>query len=457
VRDHVGWFPLHPRDRHIPWWERRGLRRDSQHITYFNRNYVTVVNHHNFISARPVHRHIVHDSVILREARAARFSSGTLPIPNRSSLRLASETGGRHRQSPSANILNRAAVVRTAPAAPPRTFQEKLPEIQRNQGRPIEPSSMLVASHDHRASAHRPRIRAAAEEIRGRDFAPRNPGATSGPVPQPVTAARGKKLAIHETSVGTERAERAEKLNIPQQPAPQPNQGVAGKPASPTTEQERDRQRQEKQTVERKRQAQQQQELDRKKQDQRNEEQRKAQLQKHQQDQRRQEPSPQERPSREQQRLEELERRQAQQREVERKAELQQSRQEQERREQLRQQQQLQERQTQQQRQQEQERKTQLQQQDRVQREQLRQQQSQQRQAHEQLQREQERNAQIQQRQEQLRAQQFRQQQLQEREAQQVQRQQQQDRRQQLRQQQLQERQLPQLPRQPGQPQRPGL
>ncbi len=23
VRDHVGWFPLHPRDRHIPWWERR--------------------------------------------------------------------------------------------------------------------------------------------------------------------------------------------------------------------------------------------------------------------------------------------------------------------------------------------------------------------------------------------------------------------------------------------------
>lgn len=448
VRDHVGWFPLHPRDRHIPWWERRGLRRDSQHITYFNRNYVTVVNHHNFISARPVHHHIVRDSVVLREARAARFSSGTLPIPNRSSLRLASEAGGPHRQSPSANILNRAAVVRTAPAAPPRTFQEKLPEIQRNQGRPIEPSSMLVTSYDHRAGAHRPRIRAAAEEIRGRDFAPRDPGAASGPVPQPVTAARGKKLATHETF------ERAERLNTPQQPAPsQPNQGVANRIASPTTEQERDRQRQEKQTTERKWQAQQQ-ELDRKKQNQRNEEQRKAQLEKRRQDQRRQEFSPQEQPSREQQRLEELERRQAQQqREVERKAQLQQNRQEQERRQQLRQQQQLQEHQTQQ-RQQEQERKTQLQQQDRVQREQLRQQQSQQRQALEQLQREQERNAQVQ---EQLRAQQFRQRQLQEREAQQVQRQQQQNRGQQLRQQQLQERQLPQLPRQPAQPQRSGL
>ena len=461
VRNHVGWFALHPRDRHIPWWERRDRRRDShQHIAYVNRRYVTVVNHNNFISARPVQRHIVRDSVIVREAKATRFTSESLPIPNRSSLRIVSESEGRRRgHSPSANVLQRAAVVRTVPPAPVRTFQEKLPEIQKNQGRPLEPSSMLTASQDNRARAHHVRIRPAAEEIRGGDFAPRNPAATFGPAPQPVTAARGKKLATHETSLDMGRAERAEKPSTPQQPAQpspsQPNQGVAGKPASPTTEQERDRQRQETHTAERGPKAQQL-ELDGKKPDQRPGEQRKAQLQKHQQDQRRQEPSPQERPSREQQRLEELERRQAQQqREEERKAHLQQNRGEQQQhREQLRQQQ-LQERQTQQQRHQEQERKTQLQhqQQDRARREQLRQQQLHERQAHEQLQREQERNAQSPQRQEQLRAQQFRQQQPQGREARQVQRQQQHDRRQQ----QLQERQLPQLPKPMGQPQRPGL
>ena len=453
VRDHVGWFPLHPRDRHIPWWERRDRRRDSQQVTYVNRTYVTVVNHNNFISARPVHRHIVRDSVIVREAKAARFSAESLPVPNRSSLRIVSEAGGRRGHRPSAKILDRAAVVRTAPPAPARTFQDKLPEIQKNQGRPVAPSSILTASQDNRTTARRVRIRPAAEELRGKDFSPRNPGTDSGPAPQPVTAARGKQLATRENSADTGRAERAEKSNIPQQaaqPSPsQPNQGVAGRPAAPTAEQERDRQRREKQTAER--QAQQQ-ELDRRKQEQQKEELRKAQMQKQGQEQRRLEPSPQS-PSREQQRLEELERQQARQREEQQKAQ-QQSRQEQERREQLRQQQ-LQQRQTQQQqRQQEQERKTQLeqQQQDRVRREQLRQQQLQERQAREQLQRGQEPNAQVQQRQEQPPAQQLRQQQLQEREAQQIQRQQQQDRRQQLRQQQLQERQLPQLPRQPGQP-----
>ena len=142
VRDHVGWFPLHPRDRFIPWWERRDRRSINQNITYVNRTYVTVVNQNTFISARPVTEHIVRDAVVLREASSARMTWEPLPIPSRSSLRVVSETGERRNQRPSANVLARAAVVRTAPPAPPPTFQEKLPEIQKaraNQSRRLPP------------------------------------------------------------------------------------------------------------------------------------------------------------------------------------------------------------------------------------------------------------------------------------------------------------------------------
>src|SRR5919106_5131100 len=61
VRDHVAWFPLHPRDRFIPWWERRERQRIDRNITYVNRTHVTVVNQNTFTSARPIHGHIVRD------------------------------------------------------------------------------------------------------------------------------------------------------------------------------------------------------------------------------------------------------------------------------------------------------------------------------------------------------------------------------------------------------------
>src|SRR4030095_13844558 len=100
VRDHVGWFPLHPRDRYVPWWDRRERDRFDRNITYVNRNYVTIVNQSTFISARPVNRYIVRDSVIVRDVRSARLANVDLPIPNRSSLRVISETGGRRGPRP---------------------------------------------------------------------------------------------------------------------------------------------------------------------------------------------------------------------------------------------------------------------------------------------------------------------------------------------------------------------
>jgi FecR protein len=360
VRDHVGWFPLHPRDRFIPWWERAGRRSVNQNITYVNRTHVTVVNQNTFISARPIHRHMVRDSVIMREASSARMMSESLPVPNRSSLRVVSETGERRNHRPSANILARAAVVRTAPPAPPPTFQEKLPEIQKSQGHPIAPSTALaLALQKDKTKPSRVPIRPAAVDASGGDFAPRTPGAASGPTPRPLTAARGKKLATPENPVDTslpERAERAQKSPAqqpPLQPSPSaPSKGIAGKPELPRPEQERDRQRPEKQTLERERPAQQQlqkqQELERKQQEQQKEAERKAQLQQKQQEQERRQQLRQQQlqdhQAQEQQRQRELERRQpAIQKEAEHKAQLQQRQQEQIRREQLRQQQ-LQER-----------------------------------------------------------------------------------------------------------------
>jgi DNA segregation ATPase FtsK/SpoIIIE-like protein len=438
VRDHVGWFPLHPRDRHIPWWERRD-RRFDRNVTYVNRTYVTVVNHNTFITARPVKKYIVRDSVIIRDARSARFTE-TLPTPNRSSLRIVSENGARRGYRPSDKVINRVAVVQTAVPAAPRAFQDKLPEIQKNQGKAVAPARTLAATGDDRQV----RVRAAAEAGRG-DFAPRHSGATSGPTLQPLAEARGKKLATRtESGPNTaERTNRAEKT--PAQPAqPEPGKG----PAS--------RQRQERQAPERERQAQQQQEIERRKHVQ--QEQHKAQLQKQQQERERQaqeqkqrelerrqaqpkegerqaqphklQPAqerrqePQERQS-VQQRLEEMERRQAQQREEERKTtQLQQNRQEQERREQVKRQQ-VQERQARDQQRQEVERK----------------QQQQQREQH---------NAQAQ-RQEQARAQFLQQQAQEQRKAQQAQRHQEQERRPQPRPQPQREAPVPQAaPRQPG-------
>src|SRR4030095_16929454 len=231
VRDHVGWFPLHPRDRYVPWWDRRERDRFDRNITYVNRNYVTIVNQSTFISARPVNRYIVRDSVIVRDVRSARLANVDLPIPNRSSLRVISEPGGRRGQRPPANVLNRAAVVRTAPPLAPPTFQEKLPQIQKTRGRPIEPSqaSTLISAAD-RARGERVRIRPAAEETSGKEFAARNPSA-NGPAPQRITEARGKKLASREAAAT--------------QPAPaDQNIGATGRPEAQKPDQDRDRERQ---------------------------------------------------------------------------------------------------------------------------------------------------------------------------------------------------------------------
>jgi Family of unknown function (DUF6600)/FecR protein len=231
-RDDVGWFPLAPRDRFIPWWGRQRERRNIENITYVNRNYITVVNQNTFISSRNVSNNIVRDSVIVRETNSVRVMEQPLPIPNRSSLRVRGEREDRKVQRPPETVVSRPAVVRTAPVPPPPTFQEKLPEIQKAKGEPVAPDkAQTMGLANLKASNRRNPIRPAAVESGRGDFAPRTPSA-SAPAAQPLTAPRGKKLATAEDPVVTNAPQRPERS---ERPASKPDQGVKT-PSEPSKE-----------------------------------------------------------------------------------------------------------------------------------------------------------------------------------------------------------------------------
>jgi hypothetical protein len=371
VRDHVGWFPLHPRDRHIPWWQRRERQRFDRNVTYVNRTYVTVVNHNTFILAKPVRQNIVRDSIIVREVSSSRFVSDSLPIPSRSSLRIVSENGGRRGHRPSDKIVNRVAVVRTAVPAAPRAFQDKLPEIEKNQGKAVAPARTITAAQDDRATG-RVRVRPAVEGARG-DFAPRNPGAASGPALQPLTEARGKKLAAGAESAAhnAERTDRAqqtsaqpaqERRQVPQerQSAQQRLEELERRQARQREEERNTQLQQNRQEQARREQLRPQQLQERQAQQQRQQEQERQQRQEQQEQARKAPAQQQQEQARREQQRQEVERRQQQQQREQQERNAQAQRQEQARAQQLRLQQAQEQRRAQQaQRQQEQERRLQ--------------------------------------------------------------------------------------------------
>jgi hypothetical protein len=208
VRDGVGWFPLHPRDRHVPRWWRREV--EPQNVTYINRRYVTVVNQNIFISGRNVNNNILRDAAIVREANSVRVMEHSLPVPTRASLRVRGEREGQRWQRPSDKVLSRPAVVRVAPAPPPPKFQDKLPEIQKRGGEPVSPDRALSLGLKEldRGNRRNP-IRPASVERSREDFTPRNPSARA-PAAQPITATRGKKLATADAPVLTNLPRRSE-------------------------------------------------------------------------------------------------------------------------------------------------------------------------------------------------------------------------------------------------------
>ena len=261
VRGHVGWFPLHPRDRFVPWWARRGER---ENITYVNRTRIVIVNHETFISGRRVTTNIVRDSVIVNEVTSARVMEHQLPIPRRSSLRVTEERESQNFQRPPAKLLSRPAVVRSAPPPPPPTFREKLPEIEKNQGAPIAPDLALAMGLKNIKTTSRMPIRPVAVEASRADFAPRA-SAGSTPPPQPLSAARGKKLATRDEPFLTklpQRPARPDEERQPQEPQrkdqalreqPQREEEQRRELERRQQEQERERQRQERALLEQQR------------------------------------------------------------------------------------------------------------------------------------------------------------------------------------------------------------
>jgi hypothetical protein len=400
VREHIGWFPLHPRDRFVPWWGRRGRVED---VTYVNRTRVVVIDQETFVSGRRVTTRIVRDTTIIREVTTVRVRE-SLPIPRRESIRVVSER--RQVQRPPANILSRAIVVRTAPLPPPPRFEEKLRVVQERKGQPLSPEEIQAMGAKNFKANQGVRIRPAAAG-RG-DFAPRNQS-VSTPAPQPVTPPKGRKLATADAPVVTELPSRQKREQERQERQVQ-------------DQQRKDQPREERQLQKQEKQPQEQQRKDQPPRDdpQRKEQERRQEEQERQKKQQEQERQKQEKFLQEQQRKgpEQEKQQQKQQQEQERQRKDQQLKEQQQRDEQQRKEQERQQQeQERQKKQQEQERQKQLQDQQR--KEQQLQQQKQQR--DEQQRKEQERQKQQDQDRQQRLQEQERQKQLQEQQRQQQQ------------------------------------
>ncbi|HEX9442749.1 MAG TPA: FecR family protein [Candidatus Binatia bacterium] len=211
VREHVGWFPLHPRDRFVPWWGRRGGR--VEEVNFVNRTSIVIVNEQTFVSGRRVTTSIVRDTTIIRESTTVRVVDRRLPIPRRESIRVVSER--RDAPRPPANILSRPVVVRAAPAPPPPRFEQKLSLIQQREGRALTTREEIqLGAKDFKAN-RRVQIRPAAEG-RG-DFVSKTPNA---PAPQPITPVKGRKLATSNDPIVTDlppRQQRQQERQVQQQ------------------------------------------------------------------------------------------------------------------------------------------------------------------------------------------------------------------------------------------------
>jgi hypothetical protein len=205
VGGHVGWFPLHPRDRFVPWWSRRAR---VEEVTYVNRTRVVVIDQETFVSARRVTTRIVRDTTIIREVTTVRVRERILPIPRRESIRVAVELRDRQVQRPPANVLSRPVVVRTAPAPPPPRFDEKLRVIRERKGQPLAPQEIVSLGAKEFKANQRARIRPAAEGRGG--FAPAKES-PSTPPPRSVTPSKGRKLATRDEPVLTDLPRRRER------------------------------------------------------------------------------------------------------------------------------------------------------------------------------------------------------------------------------------------------------
>src|ERR1043166_4643358 len=198
VRGYIGWFPLHPRDRFVPWGGRRD--RVVQNVTFVNRTRVVVVDERTFVSSRRVTTSIVRDTTIIREVATVRTIERRYPVPQRESIRVVSER--RQVERPSAAILSRPVVVRSAPLPPPPRFDEKVKIIRERQGQPLNTREIVDMGAKDFKSNRRVQIKTVTETKT--DFKSRGGQGSQSAQSQPIAPIKGREVATPDKPVKTE-------------------------------------------------------------------------------------------------------------------------------------------------------------------------------------------------------------------------------------------------------------
>ena len=196
----VGWFPLGPRDRLVPWWGARARVQApipvARNVTYANRPYITVVSREAFVSAQPAHAAIVRDASVVRQIAQQPVLAGPLPVlPTVQSIRpMADRPGARPQQ----RVAERPVAVRLAPPPAPAGFTEKVNAIRANRGAPMTPSaSATLATQSSQGARAAVPIRPVSRESGHVELSPRRE-AVGAPPPDPIRST-GRTLASPQT------------------------------------------------------------------------------------------------------------------------------------------------------------------------------------------------------------------------------------------------------------------
>lgn len=200
---YVGWFPLAPRERYVPWWApQSAVNVNVTNVTYVNRTYVTVVNQNTFVSGGLVARNVVTDRTVIRQVATAPVVHGTVPVlPTNASLRATVRSQAAAPRPPAA-VLARSVVARVAPPPAPPSFQQKAAAIRENR-RPVDPTSAarIATQAGPQARAAVP-VRSVVADQGRVTLAPRS-GAAPKTAPRPMQAApvRGRAMAVPQQPV----------------------------------------------------------------------------------------------------------------------------------------------------------------------------------------------------------------------------------------------------------------
>jgi hypothetical protein len=135
---YVGWFPVHPRDRFVPWWGPRAAVTVTT-ATYVNRSHVTVVQRETFVGGGYVRETHLRDAHLVREVSAAPVWLGPLPfVPTIASVRFATPALRHDAVRPPERYLDRHVTTHLPPPPRPPSFDAKLGFIRESQGRPYD-------------------------------------------------------------------------------------------------------------------------------------------------------------------------------------------------------------------------------------------------------------------------------------------------------------------------------